>query len=208
MDDKKEETGFWKGWMTIVVLLGTVIIVLWFNSYDPTVRPGPDENISVDNRTRVPIENSADVQIGNGDVAPMDDDTFFRTWVAVSFKTINDNLDCISKASKVRNLVAVEACGKLLSDDSNMSLRDIDKHGANTSMKTVLDEYKKSLEDYYIGGTDLEIGARNGNGSQMAVAIGYIQNGTVHVKLVGKMLSGNDTTGEKFAYQNGVNDTN
>lgn len=222
MEDEKEKK-FWQSWMTIVILLAVVVMVAWFNSQSPAIRL--DENISIGNGTRVPIENSAGVQIGNGadvqtgkstgvqiennTVVQMDNDTFFKAWVAVSFKVINENLDCLYKAGEVRNLTSVEACGRLLAENSNSSLRHMSGYiNVSTSLLAVSNEYKKALEDYNIGGVDIVIGAKNKNGSQMSNAIEYIQNGTAHIKLVDKMLSGNNTTVKKFVNpQIGVNTT-
>jgi hypothetical protein len=213
MNKEKEEPKFWQSWMTIVVLLAVVVMVAWFNSQNPTMRPG--ENIKTGNGTHVPIGNGADVQTGNGadiqtgnvdtqveksTVVPMDGDTFFKTWIALSFGAINENLDCLSKASVFRNLVDIELCGKSLADNSNSSLRHMNEYAnISTSMKTASDEYKKALENYNIGGANIAIGAHNNNLSQMSNAIGYIQNGTAHIKLVDKMLNDNNTTDGKFA---------
>jgi hypothetical protein len=217
MDDKKEKTGFWQSWMTIVVLFAVVLMVAWFNSQSPAIRSESNENISIGNGNHIPIVNGSgeqvasgnDVQTGEGTglqmknstVVPMDNDTFFKTWVALSFKAINENLDCISKAGEIRNLVGIETCGKLLGDNSNSSLRHMYEYtNVSVSMQIVSDEYKKALEDYQIGGVNIEIGARNVNESQMDNAIGYIQEGNMHIKLVDKMISGNDTTKENFSH--------
>jgi hypothetical protein len=217
MDEEKKNTKFWQSLMTIVVLFSVVVMVAWFNSQSPAVRP--DENVSIGNGTHVPIGNGANAQVlsdsgiqtesstgiqtesgtgiqtGNDTLVPMDNDTFFKTWVVLSFKEINENLDCISKASELRNLMGVEACGKLLANNSNLSLRHmIEYTNVSTSLSAASDEYKKALEDYKFGGENIAIGAKNENGSQMSDAIGYIQSGTTHVKLVAMMINGNNTT--------------
>lgn len=205
MDDKKEKTGFWQSWMTIAILLAFTLMVVWFNSQSPSIRPEPDENISIGNGTHVPIgngtnftiENGANISTGNEENIPignntnvqMDIDTSFQNWIVLSFKVIDENLECISKAGNKRNFTDMERCGKFLGDNSNISLRHINEYNnVSSSMKTVLDEYEKALKDYNIGGIKLEIGARNGNVSQMGDAIGDIQNGTNHIKVVDKIL--------------------
>jgi hypothetical protein len=222
MEDKKDKK-FWQSWMTIAILLAIVIMVAWSNFRGPIVQP--EKNILTGVEAHVPIGNDANVQTGNGDdvkttrsigtqaenstVVPMDNDTFFRTWVGLSFNAISANLDCLYKAGGVRNIIGVEACGKLLADNANASLTHMNDYiNVSISMQAASDEYKKALEDYSIGGTNIVIGAKNQNDVQMSDAIGYIQNGTAHVKLVDKMLSGNNTTGEKFVHpQTGANTT-
>lgn len=159
-------------------------------------------HIPIGNRTRVITGNSTGAQTGTGvdtqadnvTALPMDDDTFFETWVMMSYKAINENLFCISKASGDQNLSSIEECGRRLRENTNISLRDIDKHGANFSRKIVVEEYKKALIFYNIGGMDLEIGAKSENVPQMNYAVENIKNGTVHVELVDKMLYGKTET--------------
>ena len=211
MDDKKEKPGFWQSWMTITVLSALVIMVIWSNVQTPATRPESDENISMGNAAHVPKnndvntgENEISAQAENNTDVPMDNDTFFKTWISMSFMAINENLDCISKASGIKNPAGVEVCSGFLANNSNISLKGIEQHNISSSMQNVSEEYIKALEDYNIGGARLEIGARNRNESQMRDAIGYIQNGTAHVKLVDAMLNNNsissNASGTKFVH--------
>ena len=221
MDDKKEKPGLWQSWMTITVLSALVIMVIWSNIHTPATRP--EENVSMGNITHVPTdnnvnteENGINTQVENNTGVPVDNNTIFKTWMALSFKEINQNLECISKESTFKNFAGIERCGRLLANSSNFSMRHVDQYNISSSLQNVSDEYIKALEDYNIGGMRLEIGARNQNLSQMGDALDYIQNGTAHIQLVDSMSNNdsmssnnsisNNSSGTKFVHpQKGVN---
>ena len=52
-------------------------------------------------------------------------------------------------------------CGGLLTNDANRSLGRINTYNVSSSIQGALNEYRKSLEDYAIGGSNLEMGAKN-----------------------------------------------
>lgn len=219
MDDKKEKTGFWQSWMTIVILSALAIMVIWSNIQTPSVRPESDENVSMGNLTHIPTSNNANTvrndittTVDNSTNVQADNDTIFKTWMALSFKEINGNLDCISKESTFRNFAGIERCSELLANNSNFSMRHTVTYNVSSSLQAVSDEYIRALEDYNIGGMKLEIGARNQNESQMGDAIEYIQNGTAHIQLIDSMLNNNsissNASGAKFIHpQKGGNVT-
>jgi hypothetical protein len=188
MDDKKEKKGFWRSWMTIAVLAALTIMVLIFNSQSPSML-SQNENISIGNGTNV--EGSTNVM--DNSTIPMDNDTFFKSVVKVNLGVISEDLNCISRAGQTRNFNETERCGKLLSENANMSLRHVSGYNVSHPLQATLDEYKKALEYYNIGGAKLEIGARNRDLSQMGDAIGYIQNGTARINVITVVLYGNGT---------------
>lgn len=210
MDDEKEKTGFWQSWMTIAILSALVIMVIWSNIQTPSVRPESDENASMGNLTHAPTSNNANIvrseintQTENITDAPADNDTIFKTWMALSFREIDENLYCISKESTFKNFAGIAKCGGLLANNSNFSMRH-STYDVSPSLQTVSDEYMRALEDYNIGGMKLEIGAKNKNESQMGDAIVYIQNGSAHIQLVDSMLNNNNipsnASGAKFVH--------
>jgi len=208
MDDKKEKTGFWQSWMTIALLLAMTLMVVWFNSQGPIVRSEPDENISIGNNVNISIGNNVNMSIANDTNVPtekMNNDTFFKNWVSVSFDVIKENLDCISTAGYKKDIVNMERCGRFLSDNSNTSLKNINEYSISSSMQKLSDEYRQALEDYNAGGTILEIGAKNENASQMGLAAKYIQSGNMHIEVVNVLFQGNASS---FVHpQPGVNTT-
>ena len=189
MNDKKEKTTVWK--MPIIIMLAMVIIVLLFNSQSSSPYRDQNENISIENNKNVTGNDV--VTMDNGTNIIRDNDTYFKNWVTVSFKTIAENLDCISKAGKNRNFTDMERCGKFLSQNSDNNLRFINGYSVSSSMQTTLEEYKEALENYNIGGIKLETGAKNRNASQMGDAIKYIEMGTTGVKNVTTILYPNGT---------------
>jgi hypothetical protein len=202
MDDKEEKKGFWRSWMTITILLAlTIMVAFLFSSHSPYI-PYQNENTSIGNGTNVEgstnivgngtnVEGSTNI-VGNSTIV-MDNDTFFKTAVRVNFGTISEDLNCISAAGKNRNFNETERCGKLLSENANLSLMHVSGYNVSHPLQTALNEYKNALEYYNIGGTKLEIGARNRDLSQMGNAIGDIQNGTVRINMVTAVLYGNGT---------------
>lgn len=120
------------------------------------------------------------------------DDKDFKEWVYISFVSINDDINCILKAAKKQNFDDTEICGRLLKDDSNLYLGQIDKHNISSSLQELRDEYEKSLEYYNLAGSNLETGARNRDSQLMYNATIYIQDGNTHMERVA-VLIGNDT---------------
>lgn len=230
MEDRKEKTKFWQSWMTVAILLGVTIMVIWFNAQGPAVRPEPDENISIVNSLRdskpISIGNNKPISIGNNETISigsskhisignntnvtekkMDNDTLFKTWVGVSFNAINDNLNCISQAGYKKDIVNVENCGIFLRANSNLSLENMNRYSISPSIQNMSDEYRKALEDYNVAGINLEIGAKNRNTSQMALGAKYIKSGNMHIEVVNALFRDDNVTGEKFIHPNTVTNT-
>lgn len=229
MDDRKEKTGFWQSWMTITLLLAVAIMVFWFNSQGPAVRY-EGENVSVGNGAYVPIgdnvdiktENNVDTPIENEKNSPtssgtntstgrMDNDTFFKTWIGVSFNAINYDLDCISQAGYKKDIANVERCGGFLRNNSNLSLEDIDGYSISPSMNKLSNEYRQALLDYNAAGMYLETGAKNRNASQMAIGAKYLKSGNMHIEVVNILFSGNESSfvhPKKDINAEGTNTTN
>lgn len=195
MSDKKEKTITWKNWMSIIIILAMIIIVLLFNNQSSSLYPGQNKNVSIENNANV---NGSDTNIiNNSTKVTSDNDTYFKNWVTVSVKTMTENLNCISKAGKNRNFTDMERCGKFLSENSNNSLRSIDEYNVSPPMQITLEEYKKALQNYNIGGVKLETGARNRNVSQMGDAIIYIERGATDVDNIIVILYPNSTLDTK-----------
>ena len=193
-NDKKEKTGFWRSWMTIAVLAALTVMVFIFNSQSPSIRLDQNVNVSISNGTNIAGNGTGnDTDITNSNIAIINNDTFFKNSVEVNLAVILENLNCISEAGRNRNFNATERCGKFLSESSNIYLRNARGYNVSPSLQPALEQYKSALEFYNIGGTRLEIGARNRNLSQMGDAIEYIQNGTTNVNRVTEVLYGNGT---------------
>lgn len=179
MNNRKEKSWIGKNLVLIMVILATVLIVILLNGQSlfngQSSNPISDQNVSIGNNTNMSNETNADKD--------------FKNWLSLSFMPIYNDLDCISKAGKNQNFSDTELCGKLLKEDSNRSLRQISKYNVSISLQASLDEYKKSLEYYNIGGLNLEIGARNRNVTQMVEATRYIQNGTENMYIVTNILN-------------------
>lgn len=183
--------------LNVIIVAG--VIVLIFN-YTYGNNTGGEYEISgaMDNGTNVTRVILEDTDTANNNTSIIGvNDTYFKNWVTISFKTMAENLNCISEAGKNRNFTDMERCGKFLSQNSDNALRFINEYNVSPSMRVVLEEYKKALESYNIGGVKLETGARNRNASQMGNAIKYIEGGTASVNNVTTILYPNGTFGTK-----------
>lgn len=112
-----------------------------------------------------------------------EEDKEFIKWFSLKYAPIKNDLDCIVDAAKTEDFNKTQLCGKLLKEDSQRPLNEIDRFNTSISMKEVFLVYKKSLENYNIGGRNLEIGAKNHDISLMDNASTYIKEGNVHISL-------------------------
>lgn len=143
-------------------------------------------------KSELNIPTNVNKNLTNGTTINMtDDDKNFKNWFYLSFRTITDDINCISKAAKKQNFSDTARCGEFLTSDANISLGQINTYNVSSSMQEALDEYRKSLEDYAIGGSNLEMGAKNMDMQQMNNATMYIQNGTTRMGHIMSLL-GND----------------
>lgn len=195
MDNKEEKKGFWRSWMTIIILVAlTIMTVFLFNSHGPYVPSFQNENISMNNGTNI----KTNITI----VA--DNDTLFKNSVRVNLGVIAEDLTCVSNAGQTKNFSKIERCGQFLSENANLSLSQTSGYVVSPPLQLSLGEYRNALKYYNIGGIKLEIGARNRNLAQMGDAIGDIQNGTARINMVTHLLF----TNEVYSTVPGENTTN
>jgi len=168
----------------IIVLIAAVILISLNMSQNLFTNPELNAPAKI-NRNFSINENGSTLNI-------TDDDKNFKNWIYLSYRLILDDLNCVSKAAKRQNFSDTERCGRFLKDNSNLSLSQIDSYNISVSLLEVRDDYRKSLIYYNLGGSNLEIGARNRDSKQMYNATVYIQNGTSNMERV-MILLGNDT---------------
>lgn len=173
----------------IAIILISATIVFVFVS-DTELSSDPVPNIIQNNYTQ---ENILNINKTNDDTTNITyDGKNFKEWFYLSLASITSDMNCVSKAAKRQNFDDTEICGRLLKDDSDLYLGQIDKHNISSSLQELRDEYEKSLEYYKLAGSDLEIGARNRNLELMNNATVYIQAGNTHMERVA-VLIGNGT---------------
>jgi hypothetical protein len=112
----------------------------------------------------------------------------------MNYQTIAEDLKRIRDNARNKNFTTMEMSGKFLKDHSNMFLGQIDEFNVSSYQKATLVEYKKSLDEYNIGGLYLEDGSKNKNVTEMNDSIGHIQNGIYNEYRVMQMLYENNTT--------------
>jgi hypothetical protein len=174
--------------ISIALILIVLCIVLF--SYQNSVKLGDtDGSKSVNN-----ITTGNNTSIKENVISK---DQYFEERISLSYEIISEDLKRIQDSAKNRNFSSTEIAGKFLRDDSNMLLGQINELNASSSQKTILDDYKKSLDEYNIGGVYLEAGSRDRNTSQMNDSIAHIQNGTYYEYRVWNMLYGNNTSTNK-----------
>lgn len=212
MNNEMKKEGTWKDWISVVIVLVIIIAgVLYYNySLVPVPVPTSDGNVSesnsantlVDNNTGILIENST-----NDTVLVIDKDGAFKNTLEVDNRVIYEDLVCISNAAKNKNFDETARCGRLLSDAADAITISINNSKVSPSLQTVLDDYKKSLKDYNVGGEMLETGAIYRNATQMNEAGMYIQNGTVRITKIVETLYGNSTSNLKYIHEKATNNS-
>lgn len=175
--DKRDDARKTKGWkiiMILVILSGIVAILFQFLFISEK-----DDRYANYNGTYNTVRNN-DTSINLNE-----EDKKFIGWVSISYVPIDNDLTCIATAAKKENLSDTEHCAKFLKEDAQRPMKEIDKfNNSNISsfVNLAIFEYGKALENYYIGGRDLEIGAKNKDVELMSNASIYIKEGNVHVK--------------------------
>lgn len=182
----------WKQWKIPIVIVVFVMSMIFSINY---LNNSSDEDIVGDTETEsIPSVMSSgqcylchpDGKVGNKSILENIEDTVdkeksFRTWFILSYMLIVDDLKCVSKAAKSEDFDQIEICARVLKENSNRSLSQINSYNTSNisaDLRLALDLYKISLKNYHIGGENLETGAIGKNISVMDSAIRYIQNGT------------------------------
>lgn len=164
----------WNEWkIPILVIVLAIISVMYINYTNINQSDqGNKENPQILNTS---VQNVTEPVINASGPSIIDNDSKFKIWLSMSYTPISNDLKCISKAANYQNFTSTGLCAKFLKEDSNRSLEQIDSYNVSPSIKPMLDQYKRSLENYSIGGKYLEIGARNMDKEQMGIAIKYIK---------------------------------
>lgn len=115
--------------------------------------------------------------ISNDKVNITEEDRKFQDWTNLLSGHMKSDLYCIAESAKKKNLTDLEICGRILKENSNKSIGEISKFNTSPSFEMTVSEYKKSLELYYLGGKNLEIGAKNYDTDLMVNATIYIDQG-------------------------------
>lgn len=143
---------------SIIAIVSMIVLIVLFQF----MQSGKDEN----NKDNVTDNNISKLTEG---------DRKFQGWT--NSLSIQGDLYCITGAAKRKNLTDMEICGRILKENSNRSLRQISEFNTSPSFEMTISEYKKSLGLYYLGGKNLEIGAKNNDIELMANASDYIDQG-------------------------------
>lgn len=153
--------------LLIIAVMGAVIISYQFvASYDErdNKRDGSKENLTY-----------SDTEYGNSTVNLTEDDRKFQDWT--NSISIQGDLYCIARAAERKSLTDTEICGRILKNNTNISLMQIDEFKVSQAFRMAVSEYKKGLELYYLAGESLEIGAKNGDAELMTNATILIDQG-------------------------------
>ena len=179
--EKRHDIGKSKGWKTILAIIILSVIVVSISQYILL----SEKEIGYAN-----YNNTAKNDTRNKDtvINMTEEDKIFKSWVYISYVPIIEDLKCVTKAAKSQSFNDTEICGRFLKDNANRIMEQIERYNVSISMKDVQKEYKKSLEYYNIGGSNLELGARERNFQQMNDANAYIQNGTNNMDRVLNLL--------------------
>lgn len=179
--EKQRDIGKSKGWKTILAIIILSVIVVSISQFI-LLTEKENEYTNYDNIVKNDIRNKNTV------INMTEEDKFFKKWVYISYAPITEDLKCVAKAAKSQSFNDTEICGRFLKDNANRIMGQIERYNVSIPMKDVKKEYKKSLEYYSVGGSNLELGSRERNLQQMNEANAYIQNGTNNMDRVLNLL--------------------
>lgn len=155
-----------------IILIIIVLISL------PQILSFSKENEKIEKNVTYFSENGSKPQT-NG-INLTDKDKEFMNWFGLTYIPIKNDLVCISDAAKKENFSETQRCARFLKEDSQRSINQSQFN--NQLNESALDKYIQSLENYYIGGKSLEIGAKNRDILLMSNATAYIKEGNIQIR--------------------------
>lgn len=169
-----------KGWNS-KINVSIILVIIILVSLPQIISFGKEKNVDEKNVTYF-SENGSKPQ--TNDINLTDKDKEFMNWFSLTYIPIKNDLVCISDAAKKENFSETQRCAKFLKEDSQRYLNQTNQTGQfnNQFNASTLGKYKQSLENYYIGGKNLEIGAKNRNILLMSNATEYIKEGNTQIR--------------------------
>lgn len=150
----------------VAIIIGTIFVMLFINAQSPT---NNERNLA----------NDTDIE---GDLA-------FLKWANMVSESMRSHILDIASATKIDDYNNLEKYGKSLQKDTVLYLNQSRQFNTSSTIKPILGEIQKSLENYEIVGKYIEIGGKNRDKDSLYTAVdyaekasGYMRNASVEVQ--------------------------
>lgn len=134
----------------VMIIVGTIFAALFINAQSPTDNEG----------------NLADNANAEGDLA-------FLKWANMVSESMKSHMLNIANATKSDDYDNLEKYGKYLQQDTVLYLNQSRQLDVSPTVKPILGNMQKSLENYNIVGKYVEIGAKNRDNESLYTAADY-----------------------------------
>ena len=122
------------------------------------------------------------VTLGCVDNKDSNDDKKLTSLMSTSIKVLTLDAEEISHAYSNIDFKNMEISGRHFKEDSQMYLDELNKLNISPSYMPMADEYKKALENFYLMGKYMELGAKNGDVESLELYDFYKYEGLYHLK--------------------------
>lgn len=122
------------------------------------------------------------ITLGCVDNKDSNDDQKLTSLMSTSIKVITVDAEEISNADSNIDFENMAISGRYLKEDSQMYLDELNKLNISPSYMPMADEYKKALENFYLMGKYIELGAKNVDVESLELSESYKYKGLYHLK--------------------------
>lgn len=152
---KKEKRKIWRFHnmdknVIVMVIVGTIFAALFINAQSPTDNEG----------------NLVDNSNAEGDLA-------FLKWANMVSESMRSHILDISNATKIDDYDNLEKYGKYLQIDTALYINQSRQFNVSSTVKPIIVDIQKSLENYEIVGKYIETGGKNHDDNSLYTAVDY-----------------------------------
>lgn len=145
--------------MIVAIIVGTIFVMLFINAQSPT------------NNERNLVDNTNT----EGDIK-------FLKWANMVSESMRSHILDIANATKIDDYDNLEKYGKSLQRDTALYLNQSIQLNVSSTVKPVLGDIQKSLENYEIVGKYIEIGGKNRDSDSLYTAANYAKQAEDHMR--------------------------
>ena len=115
-------------------------------------------------------------------------DSEFREWASETVHSIKLDLELMTNAEKRLVFEDVGTYSRILYDDAEKALNEIDQFGVSPTLKPSKDEFKLALQDFKLTGYYREKWERNYDSDDLETSFEYWESAVKHLKRFSDLL--------------------
>lgn len=162
---------------TAAIFAGIILIVLFINAQY--------NKVNLINNTSGQIYVNGSLINGtdgtNKDDISQRDQSFLR-WAEMVSKSMTSHVSDVANATKIDDYDSIEKFGISMRQDATLYLNQSKRLEISPMMKPILEDIKKSLENYQLAGEYLEKGGSDRNNDSLYMAAGYAEHAENYMK--------------------------